>query len=123
MNFKGKVHDIPWEVKIKEALKIKVRQGWVDAITRPQGSTGVGGNKLRTYATFKALEPYGLEPYLWCVGDRKKRRLLARFRMGIAPLRIDTGRYEANGRQDGSWGIPLTERLSTVFAGNVHWGE
>ena len=111
MEVEGKVTETPWEVMIKEALTKKTRHEWVDAITRPQGSSGVGGNKLRTYATFKAFEPYSMEPYLWCVNDRRKRRLLARFRMGIEPLRVETGRYEANGKQDGSRGIPLDERI------------
>ena len=52
-----------------------------------------------------------MEPYLWFVKDKRKRRLLARFRMAIAPLRVETGRYEANGKQDGSRGIPLGERV------------
>ena len=64
--------------------------------------------------SFKALEPYRLEPYfIVYVNDCKKRRLLARFRIrmpGVAPLRVERGRYEANGRQDRSRGVPYEDR-------------
>ena len=93
---------------MKEALTIRARSNWLVAVAASQGRAGIGGNKLRTYATFKALEPYGMEPYLVFVSEPKKRRLLARFRMGIgriAPLRIERGRYEANGKV-GSRGVP-----------------
>ena len=101
---------IPWEAKLKEALTVRARSNWLVAVTGSQGRAGIGGNKLRTYATFKALEPYGMEPYLVFVSEPKKRRLLARFRMGIAPLRIERGRYEANGKV-GSRGVPPEERI------------
>ena len=34
--------------------------------------------------------------------------------MGVAPLRIEQGRYEANGRNDGSHGIPSEQRVCQV---------
>ena len=101
---------IPWEAKLKEALTVRARSNWLVAVTGSQGRAGIGGNKLRTYATFKALEPYGMEPYLVFVSEPKKRRLLARCRMGIAPFRIERGRYEANGKV-GSRGVPPEERI------------
>ena len=85
------------------------------AVIGSQGRAGIGTNTLRTYATFKALEPYGMEPYLVFVSEPKKRRLLARFRMGIAPLRIERGRYEANGKV-GSRGVPPKERICQALS-------
>ena len=103
----SKVLEIPWEDKIKVELGLYAQMKWTEAITNVRGSTAIGGNKLRTYAQFKAFEPYGFEPYLWIVRDRRKLRLLARFRMGIAPLRVETGRYAANGCR----GLPYDQRI------------
>ena len=52
-----------------------------------------GGNKLRTYKMFK--HSYETEAYVKChVMSRTRRSALAKFRCGVAPLRIETGRYE-----------------------------
>ena len=52
-----------------------------------------GGNKLRTYKLFK--EVYETEPYVKNhIMSRAKRSALAKLRCGVAPLRIETGRYE-----------------------------
>ena len=48
--------------------------------------------KLRTYCKFK--EVYEVEPYVTSVMNRGHRSLLAQFRSGILPLRIETGRYQ-----------------------------
>jgi hypothetical protein len=53
-----------------------------------------GKNKLRTYAKFKS--DFIFEPYLLHVQHEGKRLLLFKLRVGIAPLRIETGRYESN---------------------------
>ena len=71
---------------------------WSVAINRVGAKSGVstdGGNKLRTFARFKQVLMF--EPYLTHVDNRAKCRLLTRLRLGIAPLRIETGRYEARG--------------------------
>ena len=64
--------------------------------------------KLRTYALFK----YGIyrETYLVEVLDVRKRRLLSCLRMGVLPLRIETGRYEAC-QVKGAKGVPLEFRV------------
>ena len=86
-------------------------------INRPHARRGEEGCKLRTYALFK--KGCSLEPYLKWVDDQAKCRLMARFRMGVAPLRIEQGRYKANGRNDGSHGIPSEQRMCQVCAGVV----
>ena len=50
-------------------------------------------NKLRTYKTFK--RSYETETYVKCQSlTRMQRSALAKFRCGVAPLKIETGRYE-----------------------------
>ena len=74
---------------------------WKDAINREEGARGVGGNKLRTYKQIKF--DFGTTSY---VKDhhltRAQRSALAKFRCGVAPLRLETGRFE---------GMSLEERL------------
>ena len=52
---------------------------------------GAGNRKLRTYKTFK--HEYGPEKYVNTNMSRKHRSALAKFRCGVAPLKIETGRY------------------------------
>jgi hypothetical protein len=50
------------------------------------------GNKLRTYRLFK--EVFETEMYLSKNIPSRYRSAFAKFRCGVAPLRIETGRYE-----------------------------
>ena len=47
--------------------------------------------KLRTYVLFK--EALGTEDYIKLCSSRRKRSLLAQFRMGILPIALETGRF------------------------------
>ena len=47
--------------------------------------------KLRTYVKFKY--EYGVEPYVSDLLSKGQRSILAQFRCGILPLKIETGRY------------------------------
>ena len=65
---------------------------WRNELNREHGRRGNGRNKLRTYRKFKCYfetETYVklLMPYSW-------RSSLTKFRTGVAPLRLETGRYE-----------------------------
>ena len=52
-----------------------------------------GGNKLRMYKMFK--HSYETESYVKChILSRTRRSALAKFRCRVAPLRIETRRYE-----------------------------
>ena len=64
--------------------------------------------KLRTYCTFKS--EYNTEPYVRCIWKRSHRSLMAQFRSGILPLRIETGRYQ---------NIPREFRLCLMCNENV----
>ena len=48
--------------------------------------------KLRNYALFKFS--FECEPYNWAYLSRNKRSIFAQLRMGILPLRIETGRFQ-----------------------------
>ena len=50
-------------------------------------------SKLRTYRLFK--QEFCTEKYLCCNMPGKYKSAYAKFRCGVAPLKIETGRYEA----------------------------
>jgi hypothetical protein len=65
---------------------------WESDLNREKAKTGSGKNKLRTYRMFK--KTYDCEVYVKTVLSRKNRSSLAKMRSGIAPIRLETGRYE-----------------------------
>ena len=73
-------------------------QKWYDNISSPVGSAGIGRNKLRTYATFKSS--LLTETYVRVVSNRKHRSAMAKFRMEVAPIRLETSRYEGLSVED-----------------------
>ena len=76
---------------------------WSDEVNRVRARRGRGLNKLRTYKLFKS--EYKTEPYVLRVMGKCQRRALALFRMGVAPIRLETGRYER-----GQY-LPVDERI------------
>ena len=60
----------------------------LDKINRPNGSR----SKLRTYCSFK--QSFGTETYLSISIPKHHRSALAKFRCGVAPIRLERGRYE-----------------------------
>ncbi len=65
-------------------------------------------SKLCTYIKFKIC--YGKDPYVCTVYNRGHRAILAKFRSGILPLSIETGRFQ---------NIPREFRLCTMCNDNV----
>ena len=61
-----------------------------------------GGNKLRTYRTFK--NTYSTEPYVRIIAQKKFRSAYAKFRCGVAPINIELCRYRLAR-------IPVEERV------------
>ena len=82
---------------IIERLLGKHIADWSDAVNRPSRINGNGRNKIRTYSTFKS--DCCIETYCKMIMPLKHRSAMAKFRCGIAPSRIETGRYE-NLRED-----------------------
>ena len=64
----------------------------IGKITSDQGTRSSQTNKLRTYRKFKL--DYGTEYYAKSILSRNNRSALAKFKCGVAPLRIETGRFE-----------------------------
>ena len=61
---------------------------------------GTGGNKLRTYKLFKQI--FQAENYCKVIMWSCHRSAFAKFRCGVAPIRLETGRDE---------GLPVDERV------------
>lgn len=80
--------------KIQETLFNNLLKQWNEDLNRTnsRNSTSTGGNTLRTYRTFK--NTFETEAYLKIQLPKAHRRAYAKFRCGVAPLRIETGRYE-----------------------------
>ncbi len=76
--------------KVEVTLYSKFFNIWKNNISNDKGKTEKGGNKLRTYNTFKSN--FTFEPYLMC-GNRDQRRILTKFRISDHPLEIERGRY------------------------------
>ena len=85
------------------ALREHFTTEWLEDLHRIHGKRGKGQNKLRTYRLFKcSFEP---EKYLMLNMSTRLRSAMARFRCGVAPIRIELGRYE---------GLPEEERICPV---------
>ena len=65
---------------------------WVEIFNNDLGVSGRGGNKLRKYRLFKSR--YETEPYFKTIMPFRHRSAMVTFRTGVAPLRIETDRYE-----------------------------
>ena len=112
MSSEGKITKVKWSDEMKDIFNSAAHEEWLQEVKKPEGRIVGTKNKLRTYSLFKTK--CVMEPYLVCIDDKAKMRLLAKFRMGVAPLRIEVGRYEANGLNNGSCGIPSDKRICQV---------
>lgn len=74
-------------------------QQWHNALNKDSAIHGQGGNKLRTYRLFKST--FETEQYVKSTLPRSHRSALSKFRIGVAPIRLETGRYE---------GLPVHKR-------------
>jgi len=101
---------VKWEDTFKVEAEKGAEEAWLKRVQDPEGRRPGSGNILRSYALFK--NEVGLEPYLWRIKDAGQRRLFAALRMGVAPLRIELGRYEQ--RPLGGKGLPVEERVCQV---------
>ena len=68
---------------------------WSIRINRDIGPSGRGRNKLRLYKTFKT--DFLTEQYCKMILPLSHRSAFSKFRLGVAPIRIETGRYEGLG--------------------------
>ncbi len=77
---------------MREAALSEFKLNWYRNINNETGPTGRGGNKLRTYCLLK--DKFEVEQYCRMILPLRHRSAFAKFRCGVAPLRIETGRYE-----------------------------
>ena len=63
---------------------------WLARINSNVGPSGRGRNKLRLYKTFK--QNYSVENYCKMMLPVRHRAAFSKFRCGVAPIRIETGR-------------------------------
>jgi hypothetical protein len=77
---------------------------WKNSINNMSGPSRNGRNKLRSYRVFK--QDYETEMYVSTSNiPAKHRSALAKFRCGVAPIRLETGRYE---------NMPVNARLCPI---------
>jgi len=81
---------------------------WTRDIERIGGVNGSGRNKLRSYRLFKTT--YWVERYCSMHMSSSHRSAFAKFRCGVAPIRLETGRYE---------GLQESQRLCPFGCGVV----
>lgn len=77
---------------VKTASMDKFIAAWYAQITDVTGPSRRGRNKLRTYCMYKY--EFETENYCKIILPLRHRAAFAKFRCGVAPLRIETGRYE-----------------------------
>ena len=70
----------------------------LETVNRKNAVQGEDRNKLRTYAKFKS--EYVVEPYLVQTLPKIHRSSIAKFWCGVAPIRIETGRFERLKEED-----------------------
>ena len=87
-----------FQYKLFENITVK----WYNCINSNHGVRHINnGNKLRNYKQFK--NTYKTEPYVYNdILPRNHRSALAKCRCGVAPLKIETGRYQS---------LPVNERI------------
>ena len=75
-----------------DKIDIHAARDHLHSITTHQWATDIENvPKLRTYRTFK--NSYETEPYVYKVFNRAHRSILAQFRCGILPIKVETGRF------------------------------
>ena len=85
---------------IEERMFESFKEDWVNKVSSDQGARPSQANRFRTYNKFKF--DYGAEYYVKSVLSRNNRSAIAKFRCGVTPLRIETGRFER---------LPMDQRL------------
>ena len=81
---------------------------WKDQLNSDSARRGpeAGGNKLRTYRRFKEAD--FTESYVKVIIQKKYRSAYAKFRCGVAPIKIETCRYGLNR-------VPVEQRVCEIL--------
>ena len=89
---------------VNDDLKVYYELQWKEKLNSDVAVRGAefGGNKLRTYKKFKSS--FSTEVYVSIPHQKKYRSAYAKFRCGVAPIKIETCRYGLNR-------LPVAQRL------------
>ena len=77
---------------ILDKMMEKFEADWSSMLNTVSSRRGNGANKLRTYKLFKT--EFQVEEYCEQLLPLKHRSAFAKFRCGVAPIKIETGHYE-----------------------------
>ena len=99
----AQLNNVTFRKNVNSVAEGHVHAKWSRAVTRDNAIRGAGGNKLGTYA--KTVENRETKFYVNCIMSKSHRSALAKFRCGVAPIRLETGRYE---------GLPVNERICPI---------
>ncbi len=92
LNIKQNLENKLFVRTVENVLLEDYKLNWKNDMALDTSTKGTGRSKLRTYKLFKT--EYAKENYVTRPMSRQHRSSLAKFRCGVAPLRIETGRFE-----------------------------
>ena len=90
---------LSFKKSVEESMLNLFQIDWLHSIQNVSSTNGRGRNKLRTYRLFK--NTFTVEPYCTMILSFCHRSAFSKFRCGVAPIRLETGRYE---------NLPISER-------------
>ncbi len=95
MNHLNKINQIGQYGEIKSDLDLVVSEfyeyKWYQKVSSETGVNGTGRNKLRTYKNFE--REHIVEHYVKAPLSRGERSVMAKFCMGVAPIKLEMGHY------------------------------
>ncbi len=95
MNHLSNMNQIGQYGEIKADLDLMLSEfyeyKWYQNVSSVTGVNGTGRNQLRIYKNFK--RELSVEHYVKAPLSRGERSAMAKFRMGFAPIKLETGRY------------------------------
>ena len=110
---------------LEQAVLGNMENNCLQNLNQYSASTGTGRNKLWMYRTFKSQ--YKTEPCLNCIMSNGHRSAYAKFRCGVAPVRLEAGRYERLDESDKTcfqWpGVRVWLKMSHMYSLSVRYIE
>ena len=92
LDLSGPLHKFSFTQEVERTSMDLFITEWLTTLNSTTGTSGKGRNKLRTYRTFK--HEFKTEEYCKLILPPSHRSALCKFRCGVAPIRIETGRFE-----------------------------
>ena len=92
LDLSGPLHKFSFTQEVERTSMDLFITKWLTTLNSTTGTSGKGRNKLRTYRTFK--HEFKTKEYCKLILPPSHRSALCKFRCGVAPIRIETGRFE-----------------------------